>query len=1194
MKVRSKDVLSAIEYVGKTVELALSVALDPVRRLVRKIWEKWLSKLFVRLADRISPRRAPVPVPAEAEAEAEAPPSNGPPGDVRAAEAAEEAEEAEGPRKPWSWRVAVCYLVMVAGWALLSIMRRVDSALQQMHLDQGVGGSALGFKVSLGDLRGTLDAEIVTGTVSAIRSGWQEYARNVADHTTLRDPSEIAATLLRLDSIFIVFYALAAGAALVALYRTNALPLPADIPSPVRERDLQERRSRMIVSGGVALLLLIVVDVIENIALYRAYADSGSVLSIGGLAIGPLMSVLKLLLTVAMIGPPLLVVGILLLRAPALRSAAASARGILIGVAAVALMVSTGIGAAQLDDVVRAWDGLRGFWAFIACFVLAGTVTGATRRLTADDALDRPAPDSGESAEPFVLALGLILVALGALLNWIGFGWGLCVAGALLLVIWVLGLAFDGLPEPPDEGVSFRAQIKVGRKRRTPDPGPPPAVHDPAIAAWGDRLGRLAGATVCGLIVGLIARATALDSYIRDSPDFSLLLAPILSALAICLLGAFLAVYRTKRVKPRVWSSLWGFCTFVAFVAGLFLLNSYIGIHVSERAGTVAILLLGFSLVIGVIGLLATQTRKSTVSRYALAPALRAARFNRFPVFAFFVVWILVVSALDPGGYHDIRRMPAQQPMATPTLSDAWQGFLNSHKSTTGSAQPVVMVGAQGGGIRAAVWTALVMECLFGPGPVSGAKDVCAYESPPENRTPEEKKVDDQKLAEQAMGSVPVFLASGASGGSVGLAAWTARRADLLQDGAASTAPRQVEDALRKDFVAPDIARLLAADLPHALLAWDWPDRAEMLERSWEQAWRRGPDDPSPPANRGMARGLRDLWSTTHGNGQWGSPVLALNGTSVEDDCRFVVSAVDFALPAGEVAAYQPTGAPPGSSLDQPDDAACRGPVRREVLPDVGGTNRGVSRDEPGGYLDVLPSSNELVDYLCPNEDVPLSTASHLSARFPLVSPSGRIDRRACDGDGGLVPVPAVSYVADGGLFDNSGAGTVTDAWRALQPLAAASELGSAPGTDPRPGSQPAANPGSCLVPIFVQIDNSPPAATRSSQADPRPLELTAPVKATLGQVSSREAYARASAAAAFTRPLSAGGKSIQTADGGSPASLWFRITLAGQPGPEPPLGWTLADATVNEMRSQLTSDTNRQAITELRNLLKADALKCK
>ena len=316
-----------------------------------------------------------------------------------------------------------------------------------------------------------------------------------------------------------------------------------------------------------------------------------------------------------------------------------------------------------------------------------------------------------------------------------------------------------------------------------------------------------------------------------------------------------------------------------------------------------------------------------------------------------------------------------------------------------------------------------------------------------------------------------------------------------------------------------------------------------------------------------MARGLRDLWGVTHGSGQWASPILALNASSVEDGCRFVASAVDFTLPAaGGAASVTPTDQV-GSALDEPDDAACRGPVR----PTVPGA------EDEAAFLDVLPSSSELVDYLCPTEDVPLSTAAHLSARFPFVSPSGRIDRRPCGTDDGLVPAPAVSYVADGGLFDNSGAGTATDAWRALRPIAAASENGA----------------GSCLVPIFVQIDNSPPAATKSAQADPRPFEMLAPASATLGQVSSREAYARADAAAAFTRPLSAGGDAVVDRMGATPASLWFRITLSGQPGPEPPLGWTLATSTVNEMRSQLTSDTNRSEIETLRDLLKPGGLTC-
>ena len=64
-------------------------------------------------------------------------------------------------------------------------------------------------------------------------------------------------------------------------------------------------------------------------------------------------------------------------------------------------------------------------------------------------------------------------------------------------------------------------------------------------------------------------------------------------------------------------------------------------------------------------------------------------------------------------------------------------------------------------------------------------------------------------------------------------------------------------------------------------------------------------------------------------------------------------------------------------------------------------------------------------------EDVPLSTAAHISARFPYVSPPGRIERRGCPSSEGLVPAPAVSYDADGGLFDNAGSGTAVDTWRA-------------------------------------------------------------------------------------------------------------------------------------------------------------------
>jgi hypothetical protein len=296
-----------------------------------------------------------------------------------------------------------------------------------------------------------------------------------------------------------------------------------------------------------------------------------------------------------------------------------------------------------------------------------------------------------------------------------------------------------------------------------------------------------------------------------------------------------------------------------------------------------------------------------------------------------------------------------------PTLAQAWTSFAAS--GSPGTARPVVLVGAHGGGIRAAVWTSLVMECLFGPGPVRDSGDVCAEGS---------GEPDQERLGTNADRPLPIFLASGASGGSVGLAAWSARRADLMQDGAAAQTPRRVEDGLNHDFVAPDLARLLLADLPHTLLARDTADRAEMLERGWESAWPGGDGEPVRPESRGMSRGLRQLWDVTHEDSNWGSPVLALNGVSVEDGCRFVASAVDFSLPSQLPSDPRRAGEFGGADEDQPNDAACRGPVRPDQRT----------------ATDVLPSTGELVDYLCPSEDVPLSTAAHLSARFPFVSPT--------------------------------------------------------------------------------------------------------------------------------------------------------------------------------------------------------------
>jgi hypothetical protein len=1118
-----RGLLGLLAIAGDAVENVLALAFEPVRRLASGTWRRGLEHAFESIAKVVSPH------PRSFRASADQP-----------------ATRTTGVLV----RTAATYVLVVVTGALFFAMRRVDSALRQMHLAGTTSGSALGFPVSLRDLPGSLGADQAQQKATAITAAWRAYDRDVARPTVLRNAVDVARELVWLDVCFVVLYAALLTVVIIGLYRANA-DRPRDEPAEMRRR---ARYGAMLLAAGAGLALLVVVDIAENVHLRRSLVAGHSLRTLGPVAIGPLTTLLKMLLMVSVLVPVLVVAVAVFLSSRTIRRTLWTTRPVVIAFGLLAGLLMFGIGAAQVDDVVRAWNGRTAAFGVVAALALAVVVTGVARELSGPRK-ERLAPDDGFSSQPLLLGGGLGLLVLGQLTRLIGLGWGVSVAGGLLLLLWVLGVPLAGLAQR--RRLADQAERAAGPQEPA-NPYAPPDVDPARIAEWGDRLGRVLGSGVLALLVWVIARATALDAYARQPVGWGVVRGPLVAAIVATVGGAAVAVFQAGPMeaagsRPHRWTTAWFWATLIA-LAGLVVL-SFDGVAVSgaEAAGSVAVVFAAFAFLVGFAGLVAGFARSDQVTRYALPTALRVVRLRRFPVVAFLLAWVLVVSTLDRGGFHDIRRARSSGAPPAPTIGAAWEQWVSSAPPTR-DARPVVLVAAQGGGIRSAVWTALVMECIFGPGPVRGSGDRCAAGSQPPQPG---------LLAAAVQAPTPVFLASGASGGSLGIAAWSARRADLLQDGASSRTPRTVEDTLRDDFVAPDVARLFTADLPHTLLAWNRADRAAMLERAWERAWPdRGTGGPGDTTARGLSRGLRALWNTTHSGQQWGAPVLALNGVSVEDGCRVLASAVDFTLPAEVPADVRSLTSTPTSAGDRPNDAACRGP----------------ERPQKAAGVDALPSTSELVDYLCPDEDVPLATAAHISARFPYVSPTGRIARTDCSGStDGLVPEPAVSYDADGGIFDNSGAGTVTDAWRALSPLVAAQER----------------QEGSCFAPIFVQIDNSPPASTVSSGADPRPGEALAPVGATLGEVSSRESYARSLAAATFTRPVSPSGRPITLAGGATPSTLWFRISLFGQPGPQPPLGWTLAPETVSDMRSQLNVAQNAQQIKQIRTLLANRALSC-
>lgn len=143
----------------------------------------------------------------------------------------------------------------------------------------------------------------------------------------------------------------------------------------------------------------------------------------------------------------------------------------------------------------------------------------------------------------------------------------------------------------------------------------------------------------------------------------------------------------------------------------------------------------------------------------------------------------------------------AQRPNVTERYR-AWSKALTTKYGA--SPQPVFIVVTEGGGIRAAYWTAAVLTALHDQLPHF---------------------------------SDHVFAISGVSGGSVGATTYAA----LLATPSLARQRLRPEalHALRSDALAPTLAAMLQPDLAQRFLPWPvLPDRAAALEGAWEYGWR--------------------------------------------------------------------------------------------------------------------------------------------------------------------------------------------------------------------------------------------------------------------------------------------------------------------------------------------------------------------
>lgn len=592
----------------------------------------------------------------------------------------------------------------------------------------------------------------------------------------------------------------------------------------------------------------------------------------------------------------------------------------------------------------------------------------------------------------------------------------------------------------------------------------------------------LAGVVVLGGSVGLVRAAFAPALLGLESGALPWSLVTALGALSATV-GAALARAGVNEVVRRARSMRRAAA--IAVVVAVVALAGWLALspRIASRWGSNGVVALGlawWSLVIGLLTWVSrTKPRWDATRRLGLG-----VRTPWLTLIA--LTWVLASVLNAQGGYHDVRLL--DEPVAyTPRyagLDAAFEDWVAAGATAcpkpTDTPVPMVFVAAPGGGIRGAYWTAATLERLF-----------------------------DSDCARTRL-----FAVSGVSGGSVGTAVW----ANATGAGASATAA--VNDIAQDDALPRALAGLLLRDAPQPLvgLTTAWRDRAALLEDGWMESTGvfGTPDDPA-------------AWSDA-GEGLSFVPVLALNGSSVTDACRVVVSNV-----VGLVAETGP------DCQEPPNDAAsAEGPVSGAIDPFAGLHGRGA--DPACGAA---------------SPDLRAVSAALTSARFPVVTPSGALLQ--CIGG-----EQRATFVVDGGYYENSGLLTLLQVWQGVEARVrahnASLEVGDG-GTEDALRARP-------IQPWFVVVDNHyTPEATTAPPAPP--LEPLVPLTTSLKKILTQPMLEQAAAWEVASASL-----------GGEAGFL--RLAPTVRPTVEAPLGWVLSEISTADLDERLSQQLRRADVGAL------------
>jgi hypothetical protein len=232
---------------------------------------------------------------------------------------------------------------------------------------------------------------------------------------------------------------------------------------------------------------------------------------------------------------------------------------------------------------------------------------------------------------------------------------------------------------------------------------------------------------------------------------------------------------------------------------------------------------------------------------------------------------------------HDVRLLAGTEAPVRdrPLLEDAFLTWFEPlRKACEGCSEvPVYLVAAEGGGIRAAYWTAGVLAHL-------------------QDRRPEFAR--------------HLFAISGVSGGSVGSAVFTSLVKDSTTARESGAGPLKcsvradgttsLEQCTRRilagQFLTPTLARMVAGDS----LQWFWPvpvrrfDRGRALEDAWAESY------AEATTYRTLEQGYLASWPSPTA----GVPALLLNGTHVQTGRRLIAAPFRWRLLSEDPSAPDP------------------------------------------------------------------------------------------------------------------------------------------------------------------------------------------------------------------------------------------------------------------------------------------------